>query len=165
MGYSTCGMHGARGPRTCGNCDRCPRCYGLRVTLHDCPYGWCGGVRYCADCWRKHGAEARAYHVTARCAAESARYASERALKAALLADGRLVRRAALAMPTASEPDRVHVLFEGAGGRTLGFYMDVATYRAIELGVPATVEDYSAAGNVWPAPAAFDYRKATADVT
>lgn len=156
-------MHGGRGPRTCDGCDSCPRCDRMRVTLHDCPYGYCGGERLCPRCWGERRTELRTYHAE-HCREAATSYARERALRAALLADGCPVRCAALAMPTEAEPDRVHVLFEAPRGGTIGFYMDAATYRAAGGG-PATPETFAALGDVWAAPDDFQYEQAKADLT
>lgn len=53
------------------------------------------------------------------------------------------------------ETTKVHVLFRGKGGETIGKFMSKDTYGAIPLGTIATVEDYERFGPVEDAPDKF----------
>lgn len=158
MGYSTCAMHGMRsGPKCCDGCDRCPKCSGIRLTLRHCPANYCADVRLCAQCWVKYGNKGFTHES---CIAAAAAMAAREETKTALIAHGQIVRCAAVQRPTATEPDRIHVLFDAGNGHTYGRYMSAATYHAIDLETPATPSDYAAFGPVTLAPPVFQWETA-----
>lgn len=135
MGYSYCNG------KLC--CDVCGDYGGVRK--HRCPFGWCPRIALCPRCKREHPEYlTKAYHREhGNCEENHLRFERERAEELRLLNDGRLIRRSAL-----RHNGRVKVIFRGKNDKVRAFWMAPRTYGAIELGVPATVEDYKALGKV-----------------
>ena|SRR3990167_1102871 len=150
MGHTVCGRHNRR---TCDACGACPSCHGgAALRRFACPFRWCGPEHLCPACALKYRDALRVEgHRKAGCERNAVRLAADRAKTAALLAGGFAVRRSALAM----EGGKVHVLFEVAGGRTVGYTMSGATYDTMPLATPATPEDYRAHGELTEAGPTF----------
>jgi len=69
------------------------------------------------------------------------------AQKLKLLNEGKMLRCSAL-QHKFKAGRRIKVIFQGLGDKVSAYWMAPRTYRAIELLVPATVEDYRAIGKV-----------------
>jgi len=151
MGYSIDALTG----RLC--CDNCPNYTGVRRVR--CPWNYCPAAALCPDCRKvvpygsRKPANVAKYHPT--CEAASASYKAEREREAALLASGAAVRCSALG----GRDGRVHVLFKRRDGSREGRYMSHATYDAIPLRTPATIEDYAKLGALEPAPVDFHWNR------
>lgn len=93
------------------------------------------------DYHRKHG-DCEKHHLA---------FEKQKARELQLLNEGSLLRRSALQHKDKGGW-RIKVIFRGLlkAGKQLerAFWMAPRTYRTIELGVPATVEDYKALGKV-----------------
>ena len=144
MGYSYCGG------LLC--CDVCGDTGGVRK--HKCPFGWCPKVALCPKCKREHPEYlTKSYHREhGNCEENHLRFERQKAKELQLLNEGKLLRRSALQHKTKTSW-RIKVIFrglfkEGKEQIIRAFWMAPRTYRAIELGVPASVEDYKALGKV-----------------
>lgn len=143
MGYSYC--HGLLCCDVCGD-------YG-GVRKHRCPFGWCPKIALCQKCRREHPEMVtKDYHRKhGDCEKHHLAFEKQKARELQLLNEGSLLRRSALQHKDKGGW-RIKVIFRGLlkAGKQLerAFWMAPRTYRTIELGVPATVEDYKALGKV-----------------
>lgn len=139
MGYCYCGG------KLC--CDVCGDYGGVRK--YRCPFGWCQKVALCPKCKREHPEyTSKAYHREhGNCEVHHLEFERQKTKELQLLKTGKLLRRSALQhkMKTGW---RIKVIFCGLKDKVRAFWMAPRTYRAIELGVPATVEDYKTFGKV-----------------
>lgn len=129
-------------------CDQCGWSGGVRKVR--CPFGWCKPIALCPDCRRqeietkrKQYGSVKEYHRQKGCETRAMEFNERQAEKRRLLAQGRLIRTAAL-----SHNGRVKVLFQGGDNTQVAYWMAHKTYRAIPLSANATVEDYKAIGKV-----------------
>lgn len=135
MGYSYCDG------KLC--CDVCSRSGGVRK--YRCPFGYCQATALCPDCKERHPEYlSKELHRKNGCEKNSQEFDQQEKEKADLLAQGKYVRCSALWHPPA---DKVKVIFHGQTGDK-AYFMTQATYRAIPLGVNATIEDYQAKGEI-----------------
>lgn len=130
-------------------CDICGKAGGVRK--QKCPFGYCQAVAACPECRKAKATELRHYHVTNECEKKHNEFQATEKRKTDLIASGAPVRCSALQY---NDPSMVHVLFRTRDG-TVGFKMTRETYHAIELGVPATPDDYRKHGTLEPAPDDF----------
>ena len=130
-------------------CDICGKAGGVRKIK--CPFGYCQAVATCSDCKKTKAEELRQHHITNRCEELHNKFQAEEKRKADLIASGKPVRCSALQF---NDPSMVHVLFQMKDG-TIGYKMSRETYHAIELGVPATPDDYRKHGKLEDAPSDF----------
>lgn len=133
-------------------CDICGKSGGVR--RRKCPFGYCQAVAACSECYKAKTTELRHYHVTNECEKKHNAFVADEKKRADLITSGVPVRCSALQFTPPI--DKVHVLFQSKDA-TIGFFMSHATYDAIELGVPATPDDYRKHGTLEPAP--DDYYK------
>lgn len=128
-------------------CDSCGAAPAVKVP---CPFNSCPSMALCRACKEKHrDKQSREFHRAHGCERNHLEYVRQIEERRALLASGRALRCSALGVPRG-----VHVLFESLRG-TVGYFMSEETYRALPLGVNATVEDFAAHGALEPAPASF----------
>ncbi len=128
-------------------CDSC----GItgKVRKVPCPYGYCPPPALCPACRKKYP-NTKASH--SQCKVLSDQFHAELAKRQQLLAEGKYLRIAALAVF-----EKVHVLFRNQQKHTIGKYMSHQSYDSIPLGVAATVEDYAAKGELQDAPDDFEF--------
>ena len=130
----------------------CDCCGASGSRKRKCPFGYCPALAVCKTCWASKFAKGawKADHVKHGCDKKHAAYMAKEAEKAAMLAEGKVLRCAAMGVN-----DTVHVLFEGKDGNMVGFFMSSATYGSIPLGAHATPDDYLKFGSLTAAPSEF----------
>lgn len=153
MGFSYCG--GA----LC--CDACGSTLGTRKV--PCPVGWCPSVALYTTCRNKPEnklEQRRKDHEARGCNRCSTEARARQADADRRLAAGEYLRCSALS----TGDGRVHVLFRGADGSTIGLFMDAACYRALPLVTNASPDDFArlGIGEISPAPADFYAKGLTA---
>ena len=125
-------------------CDFCGKSGGVRK--YKCPFGWCQSYAFCPECARKHQPRGSAYrkkHRASGCEQASARYKAEQAEREAILESGAWLRCAAVGVVAG-----VKVWFKTGDGGRMEALMSHATYDAISIHTPSTLEDYREHGKV-----------------
>jgi hypothetical protein len=131
----------------------CDVCSAAGARKRKCPFGYCSSLAVCKTCWNgpKFAKGAwKASHKAHGCDVKHAAYVAKEAEKAAMLAEGKLLRVAALGKGDGT----VHVIFRGKDGE-VGYLMSKEAYDAFPLGAPVTPEDYATVGTLTPAPTSF----------
>ena len=127
-------------------CDVCGNPGGVRK--HRCPFGWCPAIALCPKCKREHPEyTSKKFHREHGCEQRMVEVHQREAEEQRILKEGKLLRRSALQHKD-GVGFRIKVIFRGLKDIVRAFWMAPRTYRAIALGVPATVEDYRALGKV-----------------
>jgi hypothetical protein len=119
-----------------------------------CPFGYCQPIAVCPTCRKNHKSElSKEKHRERGCEKRHLAFVAHELEREAMLISGKAVRCSALGV----DPSMVHVLFDRQDGTTEGWLMHADTYKAIELGVNATPDDYRKFGELHPAPDEFQF--------
>lgn len=131
-------------------CDACGDHGGVRK--RKCPFGYCPADALCAACAKKHADKiSKAAHRARGCESGHQEYEANRAREQAIIDGGGWLRIAALT----KDSQWVHVLFRNKADETVGAYMPHASYDAIPILTPASLDDYARLGSILEAPKEF----------